>query len=167
MNSSMRSKFNGILNTIVISYIAFVALCLFSQNIFVASILICCVLVIIGALVFPKTDKMDQRAIKIRHCLFVVCFFLSCKPYQIPVSLRLVKSIDEGEGYITAYYDVSYHAPESPTVLLRVDNYDSKRVVSGWVRYSPLDFLFVNHQRVLKIKNLPKGEPVQVSRDRK
>lgn len=95
----------------------------------------------------------------LRAFIITIGLVLICKPYQMPISVALIKTQDEGEGYVCNYYEVAYYAPHAFTTFVKVpkDNLVSGTILAyGWARYSPVDCFGGSRQNVVMVRNLPK-----------
>jgi hypothetical protein len=151
-----------VMRWIFVIYSALMMLFISAHSWIAVCLMVLCILVFLT----PKKRLIQSIGIQSSGLMEVIAgailVLFVCKPYQIPISTSLLLSKDEGEGYLTNYYSVSYYAPNSPVLFVRVDTEANHgvRLAHGWVRYSPLDFASMSHQRVIVVKNLAKGVQV-------
>jgi hypothetical protein len=100
-----------------------------------------------------------------RRLMIVLLLILIYKPYQIPISLNSIASVPEGNDQMTRFYGVIYYAPNSPRLRITVAHSEDANTyeVKGWVSYTPLDFLYMNHQNVIEIRGIKPGSRVFAS----
>lgn len=131
------------------------------------ALLLCAILLAFPRAVQSRFLRSPSAPSVARVLVIATAFLLVCKPYPMPISIRQILEVDEGEGYRTRYFEVFYYAPYTPTVIVRADSPDqeaSTRTVYGYARYSPIDFWMMSHNRVIRVQNLKAGVDVVASK---